>query len=335
MCSASGNAFHGTWTQILSGWLEPQVVVTKEGKRRSSSIICLTDPAERMPLVFPVPPLSTRGANLVAFFFSASYVVSLYLSKHTRLGSSPKPSGPNGDVSQNRTRDDPSVIKARMFAASTSTVLSCVVVFLLVWHIVDDLENVSDLNLVTTATQWNLSLQNAGLAFDSTMARLGLTLFEDHSVFPYFVTPILYLGPLYATFLDSKLPFQSGWSWDGDVSPVFNTLVGIRNYFFGPITEELVFRACVLAVYHLAGSSRNKMIFLSPLLFGLGGFICFFPRTSLCVYAILAHLHHAWEVYTNGGKTVTAAKRALLITCELVYDGWLEIRLTYVFAYVQ
>lgn len=116
------------------------------------------------------------------------------------------------------------------------------------------------------------------------MARLGLTLFEDHSPLPYLVTPILYLGPLYATFLDSKLPFQSGWSWGHDVVPVFSTWVGIRNYFFGPITEELVFRACVLAVYHLAGSSRNKMIFLSPLLFGLGGYILFSPQGQVRVF---------------------------------------------------
>jgi len=105
-----------------------------------------------MPLVFPVPPLSTRGANLVAFFFSASYVVSLYLSKHARLDKSSKPNGSSANGSQNRTRDDPSVIKARMVAASASTILSCIVVFLLVWHIVDDLENVSRLNPVTTAT---------------------------------------------------------------------------------------------------------------------------------------------------------------------------------------
>lgn len=129
-----------------------QAVVTKEGKSRLSSITFLADQVERMPLVFPLPPLSARGSNLVAFFFSASYVVSLYLSKHARLGNSSGSNGLNASVSQNRTRDDPSVIKARMVAASTSTILSCVVVFLLVWHIVDDLENVSDLNLVTAAT---------------------------------------------------------------------------------------------------------------------------------------------------------------------------------------
>lgn len=110
-----------------------------------------------MPLVFPIPPLSTRGANIVAFFFASSYVVSLYLSKHARLGNTPKPNGSNANASQNRTRDDPNVIKARMLAASISTIMSCVVVFLLVWHIVDDLDNVSDTNLVTTASGWNLT----------------------------------------------------------------------------------------------------------------------------------------------------------------------------------
>ena len=117
-------------------------------------ITFLTDPVERMPLVFPVPPLSTGGANVVAFFFASSYVGSLYLSKHTRLGDFSKPNGSDANASQNRTRDDPSVIKARMLAASISTILSCVIVFLLVWHIVDDLDNVSRLNMVTSATDF-------------------------------------------------------------------------------------------------------------------------------------------------------------------------------------
>ena len=131
------------------------------------------------------------------------------------------------------------------------------------------------------------------------MARLGLTLFEDHSMLPYLVTPVLYLGPLYATFLDSKLPFQSRWSWDRDMLPVFKTWVGIRNYFFGPITEEMVFRACVLAVYHLAGSSRNKMIFLSPLLFGLGECILFSPRS-------VRYIHVTQPTFITRGRCIQA-----------------------------
>ena len=134
------------------------------------------------------------------------------------------------------------------------------------------------------------------------MARLGLTLFEDHSLLPYLVTPILYFGPLYATFLDSKLPFQSRWSWGGDVLPVFNNWVGFRNYFFGPLTEELVFRACVLAVYHLAGSSKNKMIFLSPLLFGLGEYTLFSQRSK-------ARTHVTQLIFITPGRCIPTKEK--------------------------
>lgn len=40
-------------------------------------------------------------------------------------------------------------------------------------------------------------------------------------------------------------------------------------------------------------------------------------------------------MYINGGRTVAAAKRALLITCEPINDRPLEMRLTCRFAYVQ
>lgn len=167
------------------------------------------------------------------------------------------------------------------------------------------------------------------------MARLGLTFFEDHSLLPYLVTPILYLGPLYATFLASKLPFQSRWSWGCNVLPVFNTWVGIRNYFFGPITEELVFRACVLAVYHLAGSSKNKMIFLSPLLFGLG-------RFKLSLLGSRVSIHVAQPIFITPGRCIPAGGKQWPQRNERCSShvgsftsGTPEIRLTFKFTYVQ
>lgn len=84
----------------------------------------------------------------------------------------------------------------------------------------------------------------------------------------------------------------------------------------GPITEEVVFRACMLAVYHMAGSSRTKMIFLSPLAFGVGtSTIC--PCTSVanCRHSV-AHFHHAWDTYNRYGRTASAARVALLTTCR-------------------
>ncbi|KAJ7117970.1 hypothetical protein C8R43DRAFT_1036556 [Mycena crocata] len=60
--------------------------------------------------------------------------------------------------------------------------------------------------------------------------------------------------------------------------------------------EEIVFRACVLSVYNMAGATRWKMIAFAPLVFGL------------------AHVHHAWETYNRFGRTQAALKRAVLST---------------------
>lgn len=37
----------------------------------------------------------------------------------------------------------------------------------------------------------------------------------------------------------------------------------------GPLTEEIVFRACVLSVYAMASATRWKMITFAPLVFEL------------------------------------------------------------------
>lgn len=55
----------------------------------------------------------------------------------------------------------------------------------------------------------------------------------------------------------------------GECASSSNAIVD-SNRTQGPITEELVFRCCSLAVYHLAGASKTPMIFMTPWLFGLG-----------------------------------------------------------------
>lgn len=79
-----------------------------------------------------------------------------------------------------------------------------------------------------------------------------------------------------------------------------------------PITEEVVFRACILTVYDLGNLSRNSKIFLSPLSFGVGRSSL---RSVFCKYWLLvAHAHHAWNTYNEYGRTSAAAKRALFST---------------------
>jgi hypothetical protein len=56
-------------------------------------------------------------------------------------------------------------------------------------------------------------------------------------------------------------------SWYAAIFPVF-----IRDLQCdkAPITEEIVFRSCVIGVMRLANCSWSSMIFLSPLWFGAG-----------------------------------------------------------------
>lgn len=78
----------------------------------------------------------------------------------------------------------------------------------------------------------------------------------------------------------------------------------------GPISEEIVFRSCVVAVSLLGGQSPAKIIFLSPLYFGIGEYysnaISLLPFSNVNISSTLAHVHHIWEVYVGNGKTKDA-----------------------------
>jgi len=248
-----------------------------------------------MPVVFANPPISVAAAHCFVAFFAVLYVGSLYLSRSGRLSFKKvtAPDSQNGEERRKerdeRWRNDPSVIRARMLAASLSTLVSCMLVTNVIWNLVGK------------------GYPSFGIALESTLVRLGFTLnFDYYSalriLLPCLVTPVLFLGPLYVEFLASSLPFQKHWSIARCLRPMFTTWQGWRNYIIGPFTEEVVFRSCVITLYHLAGASHSRMIFLSPLVFGV------------------AHLHHAWDVFNRYGRNVSAAKRAIF-TCvfQLAY----------------
>ena len=45
------------------------------------------------------------------------------------------------------------------------------------------------------------------------------------------ITPLLFLGPLYAQLLSRRLPLMQDWSYKEDVSGMFFNWVGFRNFF--------------------------------------------------------------------------------------------------------
>lgn len=181
-------------------------------------------------------------------------------------------------------------------------------------------------------------------------------------ILPHLVTPILFTGPLFGMYLGEQLPFQSRFSSQNDVVNKFMSWIGIRNYTMvspsriliwcierstrilcaqhamlywagssqAPITEEIVFRSCVIAVYHMSGASANRMIFLGPLSFGLGmPFFSLAGPTYKPWYVLThlsAHVHHAWDTYNRFGRTASAAKRAITMsrawTCFLFHASF-------------
>jgi prenyl protein peptidase len=107
-------------------------------------------------LTFSSPPFTLSTAHMLAVTFALTYVGSIYFSKAARLSfSSPshQASKPQRDTngwpnerekgSNERWRDDPDVIRARLIAVSSATLVSCLFFFGLVWSVVRPSEYVS------------------------------------------------------------------------------------------------------------------------------------------------------------------------------------------------
>ncbi|KAI8384095.1 hypothetical protein BD560DRAFT_322255 [Blakeslea trispora] len=184
-------------------------------------------------------------------------------------------------------RNSPDVIRARM----KSVMLACLLSALMVWCYLE-----------MTSTDVNLWIA------------LGIQLPKHwhqviHLLDPLLLTILLFSGPLSVLYFDRELPFQTHCSLS-DIKATWTSLIGQRNYFVGPLTEEFVFRACMIAVLFHAGMSSFQLIFVSPFYFGF------------------AHIHHAWNTYTKLGKTRQALKTALLSSLfQFIYTsvfGWYE-----------
>lgn len=229
------------------------------------------------------PQLSTKAAHALSFLFAFCYVGSLYISKNSRLSFVKKPLprsdrlyGKREREENERWRNDPEVIQVRLIAAVISTIVCCGIVL---------------------SIECYYAGNGVHAVLQATLKRLGLIpAFTISELFPHLVIPILFLGPIYTRYLGAYLPFQKNWSYQTCVTHRVFSWQGIRNYVVGPITEEIVFRACVLSVYRMSDMSRMRMIFFSPFSFGL------------------AHIHHAWEIYNRHGRTALAAKTAVAMS---------------------
>ncbi|KAJ8087121.1 CAAX prenyl protease [Marasmius tenuissimus] len=237
-------------------------------------------------------PLTTSQAYLLGLALTFIYVGSLYVSKNARLSFSSKSSsiqGPRSRGANERWRDDPDVIRARITAVTIATALCTAVVWIVVWKSVYS----GNSETLYVAGRHALEVLGLELQLPSPSSMKPISLWNTLS--PYLLAPLLFLGPLYAQFLLMAHPKRT-WSLRAHFQTAYMNIQGLRNFIIAPITEEMVFRACIVAVYHLGRVSRNKTIWLGPLNFGV------------------AHLHHAWDIYNRFGRTGKALKQVALTT---------------------
>lgn len=92
---------------------------------------------------------------------------------------------------------------------------------------------------------------------------------------PGALTLLLYIGPLFEKiFIEGDGDdFRQGRS----IIESLSSWQGYRNYVAGPITEEVIFRSVLVPLHLLAKVSPTKIVFLTPLYFGI------------------AHVHHFYE----------------------------------------
>ncbi|KAF9151798.1 CAAX prenyl protease [Linnemannia schmuckeri] len=129
----------------------------------------------------------------------------------------------------------------------------------------------------------------------------------NHVVLPLLLVGCLFMGPTLMMFLSNELPFQQAFDWTTQRQHI-QGLMGLRNFVVGPISEEFIFRACMVAIVANSGARLPMMIFVLPLVFGI------------------AHINHAYESYVKKGRTRQALMGAAAMAAfQLLYTtlfGW-------------
>jgi prenyl protein peptidase len=184
-------------------------------------------------------------------------------------------------------RDAPSVIRARIRTVSLACLIS----------------SLATLYLITTSTRSNTAIHEAlHLLGYWPLAPLLATLIN-----PLLLTFLLFLGPLY-----EKIIVESNWRhWFSATSPsslttTVSSWIGYRNYIAGPVTEEILFRSVLIPLHLLAKISAAKIVFLTPLYFGI------------------AHVHHYYEFRLTHPHTAVlpAVLRSVFQFTYTTLFGW-------------
>ncbi|PWN40530.1 hypothetical protein IE81DRAFT_368197 [Ceraceosorus guamensis] len=255
-------------------------------------------------MISPFLSLSTSS------ILTLSYVGGLYVSSKTRVGTLDESTG------LKRTKDDADVVRARLktigYVAAGSVVLT-----LAVLSGADEgtergkhplIRCITLLSKIGLPLPYPSILTNAFPPLDPPLFSFLLTQ-AKHVLYGLGLTATLYFGPLVTLALDKELPGQENFEYKRDVQSRWDNVWGLRNYVVGPLTEEIVFRGCIVG---LTSSTRSSTLFHSIFLTPF--------------YFAVAHLHHAYEVWADHQYSTTGLKIGLThATFQLLYTslfGW-------------
>ncbi|KAK2749427.1 hypothetical protein FQN57_006361 [Myotisia sp. PD_48] len=215
----------------------------------------------------PQPIISIQVAVFLSILCTVLYVVPLYISK----GARPSPT---------LSRDAPSVIKARVRAVMASCFASSVGAVLLIVYSGQG----SLLEALRLLGWWPVGFLEIGKAV--------------------FLTALLFLGPLFEQGIAEGA--WKDWINGHRLNESLRSWVGWRNFVAGPITEEVVFRSIIIPLHLMANMSPTKVVFLTPLYFGI------------------AHINHFYEFklvhpYTPYGAAIV---RSIFQFSYTTVFGW-------------
>ncbi|XVF76227.1 hypothetical protein PTKIN_Ptkin13bG0249300 [Pterospermum kingtungense] len=131
-------------------------------------------------------------------------------------------------------------------------------------------------------------------------------------LFPLFLTSLMYAGSLMLKSMELVNEWKEFWNQDFlgrikiylisfpcQMSSLASNVSFWRNFVVAPLTEELVFRACMIPLLLCGGFKASNVIFLCPIFFSL------------------AHLNHMMEIY--GRHNYSLLKASMVVGLQLGY----------------
>ncbi|KAK3401171.1 hypothetical protein B0T20DRAFT_391012 [Sordaria brevicollis] len=175
-------------------------------------------------------PISTTTASLLLLLYALSYFLPFYTSPLTR----PSPT---------LSRDNPSVIRARIRSVCISCFFCCLSTFLILLFVA----NLSVSDALHYLGFWPLGLTESARALA--------------------LTALLFAGPLFLYLVVDD--GYKDWLRGDPLKEVWGDMLVWRNIVAGPLTEELLFRTSSVPLFLLSPLPVSQTIFLSPIIFGL------------------------------------------------------------------